>query len=101
MLTLGDVEAIEGGAESEEEYFASLQRAINSLDAWKFQGSYGRAMMDAITDGRCLLGREHTADYWGNLIPSRDMVKTGTKGSLAYVREQYGDDWAVYIEAIE
>ena len=44
---LNDVENIEGEAESEENYFLSLQKAINSQDAWKFQGSYGRAMMDA------------------------------------------------------
>ena len=56
MLTLNDIETIENGADTEEDYFLSIQSAING-GAWALQGSYGRAMMDAIKGGQCLLGR--------------------------------------------
>ena len=39
---LDDIDNIEGEAEMEDVY-GSLQRAINSLTAWRFQGFYGRA----------------------------------------------------------
>ena len=76
-----------------------LQTAINA-GQWALQGSYGRAMMDAIQSGQCALGRDSAHDYWGNFIPSRDMVKEGTPGSIEYVRQQMGDDWAEQIEEV-
>jgi hypothetical protein len=100
MMKLQDVYNIEGDAESEEEYFTSIQRAINSLEAWKFQGSYGRAMMNAIQGGHCMLGRHDTHDYYGNHIPSRDQVKDGTPGSKGYVVSTYGEEWASLIESV-
>lgn len=93
MFDLQDVSNIECGAESELDHYKSLQRAING-GMWSLQGSYGRAMMGAIEDGRCMLGRDSARDYWGNFIPSRSMVKRGTKGSSAFVRKQCGDAWA-------
>jgi hypothetical protein len=99
-MNLNDVLNIEGEAESEEEYFISLQRAINSLSAWKMQGSMGRAMMDAIRSGRCMLGEQPTADYYHNRIPSRYEVKPGTKGSKQFVVESYGVEWAEAMEAV-
>ncbi len=100
MFNLDDVDNIEGDAENEEEYFVSLQRAINSLDAWKMQGRFGRAMMEAIAGGECMLGRNPTRDYWGNRIPSRNEVQASTKGSAAYVRTCMGDEWANMMEAV-
>ena len=99
MLSLNDINTIEevDFEPSAEEYFASLQRAINSGSAWSFQGSYGRAMMDAIEAGRCMLGKEPARDYWGNRIPARHEVKAGTKGSPEYVHNAYGADWADFI----
>lgn len=93
MLTLNDIDTIENGAETEEDYFISIQSAINA-GAWGLQGSYGRAMMDAIKGGRCLLGRAVFHDYWGNQIPGRDNVKAGTPGSIEYVRKTMGREWA-------
>ncbi len=58
------------------------------------QGSYGRTMMDAIKSGHCLLGAKDYTDYWGNHIPSRDQVKEGTKGSMQFVIDNMGADWA-------
>ena len=94
MLTLNDINTIESDEDAtEEEYFLSIQRAINS-GAWSLQGSYGRTMMDAINAGRCVLGRNRARDYWGNTIPSRDDVKQGTKGSYDFVADAMGAEWA-------
>jgi len=101
MFDLQDIENIEGEAESAEDYYSSIQRAINGGSAWKFQGHYGRAMMDAIESGRCMLGFSDTQDYWGNHIPSRDQVKPGTKGTRLFVVEQVGEEWAAFIESVD
>jgi hypothetical protein len=93
-MNLHDIDLIEDGAETETEYYEAIQRAINEGTAWKFQGSYGRTMMDAISSGYCLLGRHSTQDYWGNTIPSRDDVQAGTKGSYDYVVHMQGQEWA-------
>ncbi len=94
MLTLNDINTIESDEDvSEEEYFLSIQRAINS-GAWSLQGSYGRTMMDASNAGRCVLGKTRARDYWGNTIPSRDDVKQGTKGSYEFVADAMGTEWA-------
>lgn len=98
MLNVNDCLAIEGENESEEDYYLAIQRAINSGSAWSFQGSYGRAMMDAIECGACCLGRTSARDYYGNYIPSRDEVQSGTKGSLAFVADRMGQEWADMID---
>ena len=100
MLTLNDIDTIENGEASQEEYYQAMQRAINSGMAWKMQGSYGRAAMDAISGGLCMLGRESCADYWGNPIPGRDDVKPGTKGSALFVKNESGEAWAAMIGAL-
>lgn len=103
ITSFGAIDAgiIDGSEEaSEEDYFISLQRAINSGSAWSMQGSMGRAMMDAIESGRCVLGRTAARDYWGNRIPSRDEVKRGTKGSLYFVAMRCGDEWSEQIAAV-
>lgn len=89
-----DYDVIENGADSEEQYFEELQKAINSLVAWRLQGSYGRTMMQALQDGKCMLGHEHTRDYWGSRIPSRDEVKAGTAGSFELVAQVNGLEYA-------
>jgi len=74
-----------------------LQRTINS-GLWGLQGSYGRAMMDAISAGLCMLGKSEARDYYGNHIPSRDQVQAGTKGSYDFVAAERGQDWAELME---
>ena len=59
-----------------------MQDLINSGDAWKMEGSYGRAAMANLDSGACMLPTESHWDYWGNLVPSRDMLQDGTKGTL-------------------
>ena len=79
-MELKDIDLIEDGAETEYEYYEAVQRAINEGTAWKFQGSYGRTMMDAIRSGYCMLGRHD--------------VQAGTKGSYDYVVHMQGQEWA-------
>lgn len=100
-LTMRDINNIEceDNMIDDLEYYQSIQRAINAK-SWSFQGSYGRAMMDAINAGYCMLGKESARDYYGNRIPSRDEVQSGTKGSAEYVRERFGDDWVDEMEAV-
>lgn len=101
MFALADINVIEGNEEaSEVEYFQSIQRAINSGTAWSFQGSFGRTMMEAIESGKCLLGLSSARDYYGNRIPSRDEVKQGTKGSLDFVVQHSGQEFADLISNV-
>ena len=100
MLTLNDINNIETDDEvSQDDYFQSIQNAINS-GAWGLQGSYGRAMMDAIESGMCMLGRGSATDYYGNTIPSRKQVQAGTKGSYEYVASHQGTEWADFISMV-
>jgi hypothetical protein len=100
-LSIKDINNIETEAEiDDQEYYASLQRAINS-GMWSLQGSYGRAMMQAISDGWCLLGNRSFNDYYGNRIPSRTEVKEGTKGSREFVLEQRGQEWVDFLENLQ
>lgn len=57
-------------------------------------------MMHAIGDGQCLLGRNDCLDYYGNHIPSRDQIMTGTKGSYEYVVEHMGKVYADKMKAV-
>ena len=99
MLTLNDINNIEVDEDvNEMDYFLSLQRAINS-GMWGMQGSYGRAMMEAIKAGYCMLGTKAARDYYGNGIPSRNDVKPGTKGSKDFVIDAMGIEWANEMEA--
>jgi hypothetical protein len=101
-MNLSDIDNIENPCgTTDEEFYTSLQAAINSLSAWSLQGSYGRTMMAAIEDGFCCLGRAPARDYWGNRIPSRDEVQPGTKGSLEYVRQQATPAWADMISNVK
>jgi hypothetical protein len=94
MITIDDIELLEGETTcTMEEYYLAMQRMINS-GTWGLQGSHGRAMMDAISAGLCMLGRDRAADYYGNTIPSRNDVKAGTKGSYDFVCDERGQDWA-------
>ena len=89
-----DIDVIESGLGTPEEYYMAIQSAINSGMGWKMQGSYGRTMMDAIRAGYCMLGHSSSRDYYGNFIPSRDDVQEGTKGSYEYVIQMQGQEWA-------
>jgi hypothetical protein len=98
MLTLNDINTVECDEEASElDYYLSIQRAING-GMWGLQGSYGRAMMDAIRSGYCMLGTKSARDYYSNNIPSRNDVQPGTKGSKDFVIDAMGIDWANAME---
>ena len=62
--------------------FAKMQEMINSGLAWKLEGSVGREAMRLLESGACMLPKEFRTDYYGNRIPSRDVLKAGTKGTF-------------------
>jgi hypothetical protein len=80
---------LENGTDNEIEYYTNIQRIINA-GQWSLQGSFGRSMMQAIESGKCLLGPSPAFDYYGNRIPSRTEVKSGTKGSRLFVTKRSG-----------
>lgn len=75
---------------TEEELIEVYQDLINSGMAWKLEGSVGRTAMSLIELGQCVLGEEGHRDYWGNYVPSRTEVKSGTKGSIEYAEARIG-----------
>lgn len=100
-VTYEDV-MIAGGHEdaNEERQALAMQKMINA-GQWGFEGSMGRAMMDAIRSGVCMLGRTPARDYWGNRIPSRSEVEPGTKGSPEYVEQRMGAEWRNKMAAVK
>ena len=64
-----------------------MQDRINSGLAWKLEGSYGRAAMQALESGACMLPETRHNDYYGNTVPSRNDLKAGTKGTLQNSQE--------------
>ncbi len=92
---LDDVITLEEDEEATlEEETEALQRMI-SRGMWSLQGSMGRAMMNAIESGYCVLGPNSARDYWGSRIPARTDVVDGTFGSIGYanrLREERGDE---------
>lgn len=98
--TFSDVETIEDGCVDDEgdgAYFMALQRQINSGLIWRLQGSAGRAAMEAIRSGHCILGRKACADYYGNQVPGRKDVQDGTKGSVGFAAKLHGKAYALTI----
>ena len=89
MIDFELLDAVEGDVDLDPfEYYSVLQAAINGGDAWSLQGSYGRELMAAITNGFCMLGTK----------PARDDVKPGTKGSYEFVARMQGEMWANTID---
>ena len=79
---------------------AEMQRLVNSGLVWRLEGHMGREAMRLIEAGMLMLGREGCRDYWGNYVPSRTEVKTGTKGSRRYVADRFGAGRAKYLASI-
>ena len=59
-----------------------IQQQINSGLCWKMEGSVGRFAMDCLEAGVCMLPLEPHYDYYGNRIPSRNDLKSGSKGTF-------------------
>jgi hypothetical protein len=76
----------EGEGMNPKEEARFFQGLVNSGQAWKLQGAYGRRAMELIDAGVIMLGTKGHYDYYGNYVPSRYEVKQGTKGSPVYVK---------------
>lgn len=83
-MTEPDLSALYRTDATEEEVIVAFQHLIDTGDAWRLEGSIGRAAMAMIENGDCVLGIVGHRDIVGNYIPSRDEVRPGTKGSVEY-----------------
>lgn len=77
MITLKKITALQ-----KKHGFDGIQDSINTGLAWKMEGSVGRQAMNLLDSGACLLPKKFHKDYYGNTVPSRDVLKNGTKGTL-------------------
>lgn len=72
----------------QKEYgYDEMQNLIETGSAWKMEGSMGRSAMGCLESGACMLPKEDFRDYYGNLVPSRDRLKKGTKGTYQNAKE--------------
>jgi hypothetical protein len=69
----------------------AMQPFINNGSAWRLEGAIGRRAMDLIEAGLCCLPQVDHVDFYGNLVPSRDRLEPGTKGTVGYCRDRYPD----------
>lgn len=60
----------------------SLQKSIFDGSVWKMEGSAGRHAMAMLDIGVCMLPKRPHLDYYGNKVPSRYVLKKGTKGTF-------------------
>ena len=59
-----------------------MQKLIDCGEVWKMEGSMGRNAMQLLELGACMLPEEDYQDFYGNMIPSRNRLKPGTKGTF-------------------
>ena len=99
-MQVDSVLALVNGELDELESAQAMQGMINSGDAWRMEGSFGRSAMSAIEAGHCMLGPRMVRDFWGTPVPGRDDVKPGTEGSRDYVVDRMGEDHAAALEQV-
>jgi hypothetical protein len=58
-----------------------IQRLIDNGSVWHLEGTVGRQAMELLSSGACMLPKQSHKDAYGNYIPSRDEVATGSTGS--------------------
>ena len=78
-----------------------VQESINSGGCWKMEGSNGRFAMSCLESGACMLPLQPRFDYYGNRVPSRDMLEKGTKGTFLNSSNFWNRVMDGNIEAIE
>lgn len=59
-----------------------MQEWINSGAAWRLEGSVGREASYFLEIGACMLPKTSMVNAYGGVVPSRDMVEKGSKGSF-------------------
>ena len=65
-----------------------LQNLIDNGEGWQTESDIGRAIMQALEDGTCVLGPVARRDYHGNVVPARRDVAPGAKGTLEYANQR-------------
>ena len=75
-----------------EHGFAEMQELINTGMAWRLEGSVGREAMHLLEVGACMLPKVSFRDYYGNKIPSRDELQSGTKGTYSNAVNYYSNN---------
>ena len=80
--------------EFQEEFgLAELQGLINSGLAWQMEGSVGRLAMGALESGACYLPTKTYKDHYGNVIPDRNLLEDGSKGTLSNSKRFWESSW--------
>lgn len=88
----------------QKEYgYDTLQGLINNGTAWTREGRIGRAAMEALRSGICMLPKQHFFDAYGNRVPSRDELVEGTKGTFQNSQAfwQAVEDGEIYLSNAE
>ena len=62
--------------------YLEIQEMINTGLAWQMEGSVGRQAMQSLESGACYLPTKTYKDYYGNVVPDRNLLEDGTKGTL-------------------
>lgn len=86
-MTVNEIIKWENGEMTEKEEIKFFQKLINSGQVWHLQGMYGRRASELLEAGLVTLGDKGYHDYYGNYVPSKKEVKSGTKGSPEYVKK--------------
>ena len=66
-----------------------MQSMIDNGSVWLLEGSMGRLAMSMLESGECILPLIDHRDYYGNIIPSRNRLVDGTKGTLGRAERFY------------
>lgn len=69
---------------------SETQKMISNGSIWKFEGSMGRFAMSLLDSGVCFLPDHNTSDYYGTIIPSREVLEDGTKGTIGNCSRFWG-----------
>lgn len=83
--------------------YDKLQNSINDGSVWRMEGRAGRAAMEALRSGICMLPKQHFFDAYGNYVPSRDELVSGTKGTFQNSQDfwQAVEDGEIYLSNAE
>jgi hypothetical protein len=72
-----------------------MQRLINNGSVWLMEGSMGREASRLLECGACMLPTKAFRDFYGNKVPSRYELKSGSKGTYANSVEYYLNNEAI------
>lgn len=108
MIATKDILALQNHELDEPAASKVMQSLINSGRFWELPtssdcnvpGSLSTRLSEALESGRVMLGREPQMAS-GYFVPSRTQVGEGRKGSVMYVAQKFGNEYADMIAAIE